>query len=85
VNDELDVARLAKLVEGGTKLIAMCGVGYNNVDLAAAKALDIQIVRVPAYSPHAVAEHAVALLLCLNRHIHKAYNRVREGNFPSTD
>ena len=72
---------MEKLSAGGTKFIAMRCAGYNNVDLAAAKALGLQVARVPAYSPHAVAEHAVALLLCLNRHIHKAYNRVREGNF----
>lgn len=81
VNDELDAVTMEKLAAGGTKFIAMRCAGYNNVDLAAAKALGLQIARVPAYSPHAVAEHAVALLLCLNRHIHKAYNRVREGNF----
>ena len=81
VNDELDAPTMEKLSAGGTKFIAMRCAGYNNVDLAAAKALGLQVARVPAYSPHAVAEHAVALLLCLNRHIHKAYNRVREGNF----
>ncbi len=81
VNDELNALTLEKLAAGGTKLIALRCAGFNNVDLPAAKALDFKIARVPAYSPHAVAEHAVALLLCLNRHIHKAYNRVREGNF----
>ncbi len=81
VNDELNAETLKKLAAGGTKFIALRCAGFNNVDLAAAKALGLQIARVPAYSPHAVAEHAVALLLCLNRHIHKAYNRVREGNF----
>ncbi|MEQ8838743.1 MAG: 2-hydroxyacid dehydrogenase, partial [Lacipirellulaceae bacterium] len=55
--------------------------GFNNVDLAAAKEHEVRIVRVPAYSPHAVAEHAVALLLSLNRHLHRAYTRVRDGNF----
>ncbi|MES2660784.1 MAG: 2-hydroxyacid dehydrogenase [Verrucomicrobiota bacterium] len=81
VNDELDAETLKKLSAGGTRFIAMRCAGFNNVDLAAAKALGLLVARVPAYSPHAVAEHAVALLLTLNRHIHKAYNRVREGNF----
>jgi D-lactate dehydrogenase len=81
VNDVLDEATLTKLAEGGTRFIAMRCAGFNNVDLAAAARLGLQIARVPAYSPYAVAEHTVALLLCLNRHIHKAYNRVREGNF----
>jgi D-lactate dehydrogenase len=63
------------------KLIALRCAGYNNVDLQAAKAFGLTIARVPAYSPHAVAEHAVALILTLNRKTHKAYNRVREGNF----
>ena len=81
VNDVLDAATLEKLADRGTQFVAMRCAGFNNVDLAAAKALGIQVARVPAYSPYAVAEHAVALLLCLNRHIHKAYNRVREGNF----
>lgn len=81
VNDLLDAATLEKLAKGGTRFIAMRCAGFNNVDLSAAAALGIQVARVPAYSPHAVAEHTVALLLCLNRHVHKAYNRVREGNF----
>lgn len=81
VNDELDELTLKNLAEGGTRFIVMRCAGFNNIDLAAAKATGLMIARVPAYSPHAVAEHAVALLLCLNRHIHKAYNRVREGNF----
>ncbi|MEO5914921.1 MAG: 2-hydroxyacid dehydrogenase [Luteolibacter sp.] len=81
VNDELDALNMERLVAGGTKFVAMRCAGFNNVDLVAAKSLGLQIARVPAYSPHAVAEHAVALLLCLNRRIHKAYNRVREGNF----
>lgn len=81
VNDELGAATLTRLARGGTKFVALRCAGFNNVDLAAAEALGIQIARVPAYSPYAVAEHAVALLLCLNRHVHKAYNRVREGNF----
>ena len=81
VNDALDAATLEQLANGGTEFVAMRCAGFNNVDLAAAKAFGIQVARVPAYSPYAVAEHAVALLLCLNRHVHKAYNRVREGNF----
>lgn len=81
VNDRLDARTLEKLAAGGTRHIAMRCAGYNNVDLAAVKALGLSIARVPAYSPYAVAEHTVALLLAVNRHIHKAYNRVREGNF----
>jgi D-lactate dehydrogenase len=81
VNDKLDATVLAHLKEAGVKLIALRCAGFNNVDLAAAKKLELPIVRVPAYSPHAVAEHAVALILTLNRKTHKAYNRVREGNF----
>lgn len=81
VNDMPDAATLEILAAGGTRFIAMRCAGFNNVDLAAAKALGLQVARVPAYSPHAVAEHAVALFLCLNRHVHKAYNRVRDGNF----
>ena len=65
----------------GVQLIALRSAGYNNVDLAAAKKHGLTVVRVPAYSPHAVAEHAVALILTLNRKTHKAYNRVRDGNF----
>ena len=67
--------------KNGIGLIALRCAGYNNVDLASAKRNQIKVVRVPAYSPEAVAEHAVALILTLNRKTHKAYNRVREGNF----
>jgi D-lactate dehydrogenase len=81
VNDRLDAPCLETLVGHGVRLVALRCAGFNNVDLAAAKALRLPIVRVPAYSPHAVAEHAVALLLALNRKIHRAYNRVRELNF----
>lgn len=81
VNDKLTAAVIGQLAAAGIKLIALRCAGFNNVDLAAAKANNITIVRVPAYSPHAVAEHAVALILTLNRKTHKAYNRVREGNF----
>lgn len=81
VNDVLDRPTLEGLHQQGIKLIAMRCAGYNNVDLETAKELGLTIVRVPAYSPYAVAEHAVALILTLNRKIHKSYNRVREGNF----
>ncbi|ADE54369.1 2-hydroxyacid dehydrogenase [Coraliomargarita akajimensis] len=81
VNDHLDRAVLEQLKAGGTEYIAMRCAGFNNVDLQAADELGLKVVRVPAYSPHAVAEHTLALLLTLNRRIHRAYNRVREGNF----
>jgi D-lactate dehydrogenase len=81
VNDKLNKEVIAELSNLGIKLIALRCAGFNNVDLEAAKANNIKVVRVPAYSPHAVAEHAVALMLTLNRKTHKAYNRVREGNF----
>lgn len=81
VNDRIDAAVIADLSAGGTRLIAMRCAGFNNIDLAAARGAGVMVVRVPAYSPHAVAEHAVALMLALNRKLHRAYNRVREGNF----
>lgn len=81
VNDTLDADVLRAVSNGGTRLIAMRCAGYNNVDLKAARERGMKVVRVPAYSPHAVAEHVVALLLTLNRKTHKAYNRVRDGNF----
>jgi D-lactate dehydrogenase len=81
VHDELDAETLGRLAEGGTRLVALRCAGFNNVDLAAAGRLGIVVARVPAYSPHAVAEHTVALILALARKLHKAYNRVREGNF----
>jgi D-lactate dehydrogenase len=81
VNDQLDRKVLKQLADQGIQLVALRCAGYNNVDTEAAKELGLSVVRVPAYSPHAVAEHAVALILTLNRKIHKAYNRVREGNF----
>ncbi len=81
VHDKLDDRLLQCLAGEGVRVVALRCAGFNNVDLAAARGLGIQVVRVPAYSPHAVAEHAVALMLTLNRHIHRAYNRVREGNF----
>ena len=81
VNDELDEDTLRVLAAGGTKLIALRSAGFNNVDLDAAEKFGLTVVRVPAYSPYAVAEHTVALLLTLNRKTHRAYNRVRENNF----
>lgn len=81
VNDNLNEAVLRALSGMGVRLIAMRCAGYNNVDLQAAKQYGLTVVRVPAYSPHAVAEHTLALILTLNRKTHKAYNRVREGNF----
>lgn len=81
VNDRVDAACVGALAALGVRLIALRCAGFNNVDLAAAKAHGIAVVRVPAYSPHAVAEHTVALLLTLNRRIHRAYNRVRDLNF----
>lgn len=81
VNDVADRKNLTALSEHGVKMIAMRCAGYNNVDLDAAKELGLRVVRVPAYSPHAVAEHTVALLQTLNRKIHRAHNRVREHNF----
>lgn len=81
VNDKITLHVITALKSNGVELIALRSAGFNNVDIAAAKANGIAVVRVPAYSPHAVAEHALALILTLNRKTHKAYNRVREGNF----
>ena len=81
VNDQLDDSCLERLAELSVKTVALRCAGYNNVNLDAAKRLGLSVVRVPAYSPYAVAEHALTLLMTLNRHVHKAYNRVREGNF----
>jgi D-lactate dehydrogenase len=81
INDDLSAPVLERLAAGGTKLIALRSAGFNHVDLPTAKRLGIEVVRVPAYSPHAVAEHAVALILSLNRHLHRAYNRTRDGDF----
>jgi D-lactate dehydrogenase len=81
VNDRLDAEVLSALAAGETRLVALRCAGFNNVDLAAAARLGIAIVRVPAYSPYAVAEHTLALILMLNRKLHRAINRVREGNF----
>ncbi|MEL6255203.1 MAG: 2-hydroxyacid dehydrogenase [Bacteroidota bacterium] len=81
VNDKLDAYTVVELKKNGVGLIALRCAGFNNVDLEAAKENDIKVVRVPSYSPQAVAEHAVALILTLNRKTHKAYNRIRENNF----
>ncbi len=81
VNDKINKEVIAELKQNGIKLIALRCAGFNNVDLEAAKDAGIKTVRVPAYSPHAVAEHAVSMLLTLNRKTHKAYNRIRENNF----
>lgn len=84
VNDKLTADVIKTLSEKGVKIIALRCAGFNNVDLEAAKKYQIRVSRVPAYSPEAVAEHAVAMLLTLNRKTHKAYNRVREQNFSLT-
>ena len=81
VNDHVDVTVIARLRSLGVRLIALRCAGYNNVDFSAATKEGITVVRVPAYSPSAVAEHTIALMLALNRKVHRAYNRVREGNF----
>ncbi|MBL6457366.1 2-hydroxyacid dehydrogenase [Belnapia sp. T6] len=81
VNDAADAATLEALSGAGLRLIALRSAGFNNVDLVAARRLGITVARVPAYSPEAVAEHTIAMILALNRRIHRAYNRVREGNF----
>ncbi len=81
VNDVVDAGIAETLAAGGTRLLALRSAGYNHVDLAACERHGITVARVPAYSPHAVAEHTLTLILALNRHIHRAHNRVREGNF----
>ncbi|MGY6550177.1 MAG: 2-hydroxyacid dehydrogenase [Roseinatronobacter sp.] len=81
VNDDLGPKTIAILAKMDVRLIALRSAGFNHVDLAAADAAGLTVARVPAYSPHAVAEHTVALILALNRKTHRAYNRVREGNF----
>lgn len=81
VNDKVDRQTIEKLAENEIKVIALRCAGFNNVDIKAAKEKNIKVVRVPSYSPQAVAEHAVALILTLNRKTHKAYNRIRESNF----
>ena len=81
VNDKIDAVTIENLFKIGVKLIDLRSAGFNNVDIEAAKNKNIKVMRVPAYSPEAVAEHAVALILTLNRKTHKVYNRVRESNF----
>ena len=81
VNDRVDLPVLTKLTSLGIRLIALRCAGYNNVDLKAAAECGFTVVRVPGYSPYAVAEHTVGLILALDRKLHRAYNRVREGNF----
>src|SRR5437868_1078782 len=81
VNDQLDAVTLARLKAHKVRLIALRSAGFNHVDLKVAQNLELPVVRVPEYSPYAVAEHAVALLMTLNRKIHRAYLRVREMNF----
>ncbi|MEM8964158.1 MAG: 2-hydroxyacid dehydrogenase [Acidobacteriota bacterium] len=81
VNDDLSAPVLRRLAAGGTRWIALRSAGFNHVDLSAAQELDIMVARVPAYSPYAVAEHTVGLMLTANRKIHRAHQRVREANF----
>jgi D-lactate dehydrogenase len=81
VNDNADASVLEALQRGGTHVVALRCTGFNNVDLAAAERLGIKVVRVVNYSPYSVAEHAVGLLLAVNRKIHRAYNRTRDSNF----
>lgn len=80
-NDHLSPLVLKTLKDSGCRLIALRSAGFNHVDLTAAKKLNMSVVRVPEYSPYAVAEHVLAMVLTLNRKTHRAYNRVREGNF----
>lgn len=81
VNDDLSATVLQKLSELGIFAVALRCAGFNNVDLTAAKKLGVKVMRVPAYSPQAVAEHTVGMMLCLSRKFHKAYNRTRDNNF----
>lgn len=81
VNDDLGGEVLGLLAAGGVRVVALRSAGFNHVDLEAAQRAGLKVVRVPHYSPHSVAEHTVALILTLNRKIHRAYTRVREGNF----
>lgn len=81
VNDKVDKETIAILSKLGVKGILLRCAGYNNIDLEAAKEHHIKVLRVPAYSPEAVAEHSLALIMTLNRKTHKAFNRVRENNF----
>ncbi|MEM6446744.1 MAG: 2-hydroxyacid dehydrogenase [Cyanobacteria bacterium P01_D01_bin.123] len=81
INDTLSAETLRAIAAAGTQLIALRSAGFNNVDLSVASELGLTVVRVPAYSPYAVAEHAVGLILTLNRKLHRAYNRTRDDNF----
>ncbi|MEZ2354622.1 2-hydroxyacid dehydrogenase [Caballeronia sp. RCC_10] len=81
VNDKVDADVLEALKQGGTRLLALRCTGFNNVDLETAARLGLKVVRVVTYSPNSVAEHAVALLLAVNRKVHRAYNRTRDSNF----
>jgi D-lactate dehydrogenase len=81
VDDDLNQGVISSLSAMGCKVIALRCAGFNNVDLGAAKKNNLPVVHVPAYSPHAVAQHTIALMLALNRKIYKSYNRIREGNF----
>jgi D-lactate dehydrogenase len=81
VNDRIDAETVKKLKDSGIRLIALRSAGYNQVDLNACNTLGVPVVRVPEYSPYAVAEHALCLILSLNRKIHRAHARVREANF----
>jgi D-lactate dehydrogenase len=81
VNDHVDATVLQQLADRGVKLIALRCAGFNQVDLASAKKLGLIVARVAEYSPHAVAEHALGLILMLNRNLHRAYHRVRENDY----
>ena len=81
MNDDLSAVVLRRLADRGIRAVALRSAGFNHVDLATAAELGIVVARVPAYSPYAVAEHTVGLILALNRNLHRAYNRVRENNF----
>ncbi len=81
VNDDLSADTLAGLADAGVSLVLLRSAGFNHVDLEAAAAHDLVVLRVPEYSPYAVAEHTVALMLAVERRLHRAYNRVRDGNF----
>jgi D-lactate dehydrogenase len=81
VNDRVDAEAIRGLAERGVELLTLRSAGYNHVDLEAAVANHLTVARVPAYSPYAVAEHTVALMLAVQRRLHRAYNRVRDGNF----
>ncbi len=81
VNDDASAPVIAQLAKAGVKHLALRSAGYNHVDVAAAEQAGLTVCRVPAYSPHGVAEHAIALMMTLNRRTHRAFNRIREGNF----